>query len=100
LTQEATAAAGLLQQTKRSMCMMINVLSCLVTNCLVTNQHVCVQVGNTGPVQEFNIQVDPEAAKVVFEAGAWNPLLQHVDKVEIWSAWCIRCNQSPNMKGR
>eukprot|EP00882_Tetradesmus_deserticola_P003052 GHRQ01003240.1.p1 GENE.GHRQ01003240.1~~GHRQ01003240.1.p1 ORF type:complete len:358 (+),score=180.11 GHRQ01003240.1:127-1200(+) len=26
-------------------------------------------VGNTGPVQEFNIQVDPEAAKVVFEAG-------------------------------
>jgi inosine-uridine nucleoside N-ribohydrolase len=30
-----------------------------------------VQVGNTGPVQEFNIQVDPEAAKVVFEAGAY-----------------------------
>uniref|UniRef100_A0A383V2J0 Inosine/uridine-preferring nucleoside hydrolase domain-containing protein n=1 Tax=Tetradesmus obliquus TaxID=3088 RepID=A0A383V2J0_TETOB len=26
-------------------------------------------VGNTGPVQEFNIQVDPEAARVVFEAG-------------------------------
>eukprot|EP00877_Chromochloris_zofingiensis_P007942 jgi/Chrzof1/3400/Cz12g23290.t1 len=26
-------------------------------------------VGNTGPVQEFNIQTDPEAAKVVFESG-------------------------------
>lgn len=26
-------------------------------------------LGNTGPVQEFNIQVDPEAAKVVFESG-------------------------------
>ncbi|KIZ05560.1 purine nucleosidase [Monoraphidium neglectum] len=26
-------------------------------------------VGNTGPVMEFNIQTDPEAAKVVFEAG-------------------------------
>eukprot|EP00775_Hariotina_reticulata_P008905 gene8905-9082_t len=26
-------------------------------------------VGNTGPVQEFNIQVDPEAAKIVFESG-------------------------------
>jgi hypothetical protein len=39
---------------------------------------VCVQVGNTGPVQEFNIQVDPEAAKVVFEAGACAaPLAAH-----------------------
>lgn len=28
-----------------------------------------VQVGNTGPVQEFNMQVDPEAAKIMFEAG-------------------------------
>lgn len=27
-------------------------------------------IGNTGPVQEFNIQVDPEAAAVVFESGA------------------------------
>ncbi|KAI8466212.1 MAG: putative tRNA synthetase [Monoraphidium minutum] len=26
-------------------------------------------IGNTGPVMEFNIQTDPEAAKVVFEAG-------------------------------
>lgn len=30
---------------------------------------VLVQVGNTGPVQEFNIQVDPEAAKIVFNSG-------------------------------
>lgn len=30
----------------------------------------CVGVGNTGPVQEFNIQTDPEAAKVVFSSGA------------------------------
>lgn len=29
----------------------------------------CMGVGNTGPVMEFNIQTDPEAAKVVFEAG-------------------------------
>lgn len=29
----------------------------------------CMGTGNTGPVQEFNIQTDPEAAKVVFEAG-------------------------------
>jgi len=28
-----------------------------------------MQVGNTGPVQEFNMQVDPEAAKIVFESG-------------------------------
>jgi inosine-uridine nucleoside N-ribohydrolase len=28
-----------------------------------------MQVGNTGPVQEFNLQVDPEAAKIVFESG-------------------------------
>ena len=27
-------------------------------------------VGNTGPVVEFNIQTDPEAARVVFESGA------------------------------
>ncbi|KAG2452151.1 hypothetical protein HYH02_003183 [Chlamydomonas schloesseri] len=26
-------------------------------------------VGNTGPVMEFNIQTDPEAAKIVFESG-------------------------------
>mmetsp|Transcript_58363 Transcript_58363/g.137534 ORF Transcript_58363/g.137534 Transcript_58363/m.137534 type:complete len:176 (-) Transcript_58363:402-929(-) len=26
-------------------------------------------VGNTGPVSEFNIQIDPEAAKIVFESG-------------------------------
>ena len=26
-------------------------------------------VGNTGPVQEFNIHTDPEAAKIVFESG-------------------------------
>jgi inosine-uridine nucleoside N-ribohydrolase len=26
-------------------------------------------IGNTGPVQEFNIQTDPEAAKIVFESG-------------------------------
>jgi len=25
--------------------------------------------GNTGPAAEFNIQVDPEAAHVVFESG-------------------------------
>lgn len=29
----------------------------------------CLGIGNTGPVVEFNIQVDPEAAKVVFESG-------------------------------
>ena len=29
----------------------------------------CMGVGNTGPVMEFNIQVDPEAAKIVFESG-------------------------------
>lgn len=29
-----------------------------------------VGVGNTGPVMEFNIQTDPEAAKIVFECGA------------------------------
>ncbi|GBF87982.1 N-D-ribosylpurine ribohydrolase [Raphidocelis subcapitata] len=28
-----------------------------------------IGVGNMGPVTEFNIQVDPEAAKMVFEAG-------------------------------
>ena len=26
-------------------------------------------LGNTGPVSEFNMQIDPEAAKVVFESG-------------------------------
>jgi inosine-uridine nucleoside N-ribohydrolase len=26
-------------------------------------------LGNTGAVMEFNIQTDPEAAKIVFEAG-------------------------------
>ncbi|KAK9823780.1 hypothetical protein WJX72_005445 [[Myrmecia] bisecta] len=30
----------------------------------------CMGIGNTGPVVEFNIQTDPEAAKVVFECGA------------------------------
>ncbi|PSC68749.1 N-D-ribosylpurine ribohydrolase [Micractinium conductrix] len=30
----------------------------------------CLGVGNTGPVQEFNIQTDPEAARLVFESGA------------------------------
>ncbi len=30
----------------------------------------CYGLGNTGPVAEFNIQIDPEAAKVVFESGA------------------------------
>ena len=29
----------------------------------------CMGVGNTGPVVEFNIQSDPEAAHIVFEAG-------------------------------
>lgn len=29
----------------------------------------CLGVGNTGPVMEFNIQTDPEAAKLVFESG-------------------------------
>ncbi|GLI71031.1 hypothetical protein VaNZ11_016148 [Volvox africanus] len=29
----------------------------------------CMGVGNTGPVMEFNIQTDPEAAKIVFESG-------------------------------
>jgi hypothetical protein len=28
-----------------------------------------IGVGNTGPVQEFNIQTDPEAAHIVFESG-------------------------------
>ena len=27
-------------------------------------------LGNTGPVSEFNVQIDPEAAKVVFNSGA------------------------------
>jgi inosine-uridine nucleoside N-ribohydrolase len=30
----------------------------------------CLGIGNTGPVVEFNIQTDPEAARVVFESGA------------------------------
>lgn len=29
----------------------------------------CLGIGNRGPVQEFNILVDPEAAKIVFEFG-------------------------------
>ncbi|GFR41739.1 hypothetical protein Agub_g2492 [Astrephomene gubernaculifera] len=29
----------------------------------------CMGVGNTGPVMEFNIQTDPEAARIVFEFG-------------------------------
>eukprot|EP00798_Chlamydomonas_sp_ICE-L_P012279 gene12279-15426_t len=29
----------------------------------------CIGAGNTGTVAEFNIQIDPEAAKVVFESG-------------------------------
>lgn len=29
----------------------------------------CMGIGNTAPVAEFNIQTDPEAAKVVFESG-------------------------------
>lgn len=29
----------------------------------------CLGVGNTGPVMEFNIQCDPEAAHIVFESG-------------------------------
>ena len=29
-----------------------------------------IGLGNTGPVAEFNMQIDPEAAKVVFESGA------------------------------
>ncbi|GMH32973.1 hypothetical protein BSKO_00807 [Bryopsis sp. KO-2023] len=29
----------------------------------------CMGLGNTGPVMEFNIQTDPEAAKSVFESG-------------------------------
>ncbi|KAI7845743.1 hypothetical protein COHA_000659 [Chlorella ohadii] len=29
----------------------------------------CLGVGNTGAVMEFNIQTDPEAARIVFEAG-------------------------------
>ena len=43
---------------------------------LVAEQRVAITimggamgVGNTGPVQEFNIQTDPEAAKIVFESG-------------------------------
>uniref|UniRef100_A0A7R9YS21 Inosine/uridine-preferring nucleoside hydrolase domain-containing protein n=1 Tax=Chlamydomonas euryale TaxID=1486919 RepID=A0A7R9YS21_9CHLO len=30
----------------------------------------CLGIGNTHPVAEFNIQTDPEAAKIVFESGA------------------------------
>ncbi|CAD7699556.1 unnamed protein product [Ostreobium quekettii] len=29
----------------------------------------CLGIGNTGPVMEFNIQSDPEAAKIVFQSG-------------------------------
>ena len=29
----------------------------------------CLGVGNTGAVTEFNIQTDPEAARIVFESG-------------------------------
>ena len=28
----------------------------------------CIGQGNTGPVVEFNFQIDPEAAKIVFES--------------------------------
>ena len=29
--------------------------------------------GNTGPVAEFNIQCDPEAAHIVFQQGSMDP---------------------------
>lgn len=29
----------------------------------------CMGVGNTGPVAEFNLQTDPEAAKIIFNSG-------------------------------
>ncbi|KAL4450693.1 hypothetical protein ABPG77_001049 [Micractinium sp. CCAP 211/92] len=35
----------------------------------VTIMGGCLGVGNTGPVMEFNIQTDPEAARMVFESG-------------------------------
>ena len=41
-------------------------LPCLTTN-LCDNIGGCFGIGNTGPVAEFNIQIDPEAAKIVFE---------------------------------
>ncbi|KXZ50426.1 hypothetical protein GPECTOR_16g600 [Gonium pectorale] len=37
--------------------------------CEVVIMGGCLGVGNTGPVQEFNIQTDPEAAKIVFDSG-------------------------------
>ncbi|KAI3436772.1 hypothetical protein D9Q98_006184 [Chlorella vulgaris] len=35
----------------------------------VTIMGGCLGLGNTGPVMEFNIQTDPEAARMVFESG-------------------------------
>lgn len=29
----------------------------------------CIGIGNVGPVVEFNFQIDPEAAKIVFQSG-------------------------------
>lgn len=49
----------------------------------------CLGIGNTGPVVEFNIQTDPEAAHVVFTAGA--PLTMVPLEVGGCGVWGMGC---------
>ena len=41
----------------------------------------CMGIGNTGPVMEFNMQSDPEAAKIVFESGVHLTMVP----LEVWN---------------